>query len=75
MKAANHASNVDESKLRSSSASSPARFALVRSADASANATRDSVLHLEAAYPDHAASRATNESRSASETLSNRSRD
>jgi hypothetical protein len=47
--AANHASKVDESKDRSSIASSVARLALVRAPEASARITRDSVLHLAAA--------------------------
>jgi hypothetical protein len=47
---------VDESKLRNSKASASARLASIRRLDAVASSTRESVDHLAAAYPDHAAS-------------------
>jgi hypothetical protein len=46
--AANHALNVEESKLRWARDSRSARFALVRDADADASETDDSVFHLAA---------------------------
>jgi hypothetical protein len=65
---------VDESKLRSSKARASARLASIRRLDALASSTRDSVDHLAAAYPDHAASNATTESKAASVMEMSRSR-
>jgi hypothetical protein len=57
---------VDESKFRTEIAFSSARLAFVLRVVASARSTLDSVLHFAAAYPAHAASRATTDSRTAS---------
>jgi hypothetical protein len=65
---------VDESKLRSSKASSFAWLASIRKLDAAAISRRDSVDHWAAAYPDHAASSATTASRTASVMEMSRSR-
>jgi hypothetical protein len=70
----NQDSKVDESKSRSSPASESARLASIRRLDAVASSTRDSVDHFAAAYPDHAASSATTESRTASVMEMSRSR-
>ena len=48
----NQALNETESSVSVWSASRSARFALVRSADAFASDTDDSVLHFAAAYPE-----------------------
>ena len=57
---------MDESKLRSSAASASALLASMRRVEAFASPTRDSVDHLAAAKPDHAANSATTESSAAS---------
>ena len=49
MKAVNQALNEAESSVRVTIASVAARFAFVRSADALASVTEDSVLHFAAA--------------------------
>jgi len=64
--AVNQALNDTESSVLVWSASRSARLALVRSADARASDTDDSVLHFAAANPEYAASSATTDSTTAS---------